>query len=108
VDAAKALAGEALAAHDKAAKQAFREAADSINAHVKTGEIAAEQGSLVAANRKVATVASERFEGGESSYLEVLDAERNLFNSELDLADARRDQWLSVVQAYRAFGGGWK
>jgi multidrug efflux system outer membrane protein len=108
VDAAKALAGEALAAHDKAAKQAFREAADSINAHVKTGEISAEQSRLVEANRKVATVANERFEGGESSYLEVLDAERNLFSSELDLADARRDQLLSVVQAYRALGGGWK
>jgi multidrug efflux system outer membrane protein len=38
----------------------------------------------------------------------VLDAERNLFSSELDLADARRDQLLSVVQAYRALGGGWK
>jgi len=108
VDAAKALAGEALAAHDKAAKQAFREAADSINAHVKTGEISTEQNRLVEANLKVANVANERFEGGQSSYLEVLDAERNLFSSELDLADARRDQLLSVVQAYRALGGGWK
>jgi outer membrane protein, multidrug efflux system len=77
VDAAKALAGEALAAHDRAAKQAFREAADSINAHLKTGEIITEQQRLVDANRKVATVANERFQGGESSYLEVLDAERS-------------------------------
>lgn len=108
VDAAKALAGEALAAHDKAAKQAFREAADSINAHVKTGQIVAEQTRLVESNRKVATVANDRFTGGASSYLEVLDAERSLFNSELELADKRRDRLLSVVQAYRALGGGWK
>ena len=59
-------------------------------------------------NRKVASVASDRFQGGQSSYLEVLDAERSLFSSELDLVDARRDRLLSVVQAYRALGGGWK
>lgn len=108
VDAARARAGEALAAHDRAAKQAFREAADSINAHLKTGQIITEQTRLVEANRKVATVASERFQGGASSYLEVLDAERSLFTSELDLADARRDRLLAVVEAYRALGGGWK
>ncbi|MEO8615484.1 MAG: efflux transporter outer membrane subunit [Luteolibacter sp.] len=108
VDAAKARAGEALAAHDSAAKQAFREAADSINAHVKTGEIVTEQTYLVNSDRKVASVANDRFTGGASSYLEVLDAERSLFTAELELADARRDRLLSVVQAYRALGGGWK
>ncbi len=108
VDAAKARSGEALAAHDKAAKQAFREAADSINAHLKTGQIVAEQSRLVDSNRTVARVANERFQGGVSNYLEVLDAERSLFTSELELADARRDRLLSVVQAYRALGGGWK
>lgn len=108
VDAAKARAGEALAAFDAASKQAFREAADAINAHVKTGQIITEQSRLVASNRKVASVASDRFQGGASSYLEVLDAERSLFTSELELADARRDRLLSVVQAYRALGGGWK
>ncbi len=108
VRAAKAGADEALAAHDRAAKNAFREAANAINAHVKTGEIITEQSALVAANRKIASVANERFEGGESSYLEVLDAERSLFTSELELADARRNRLLAVVEAYRALGGGWK
>jgi multidrug efflux system outer membrane protein len=108
VDAARARAGEALAAHDKAAKQAFREAADAINGHVKTGEIVTQQTHLVDSYRKVASVAADRFEGGASSYLEVLDAERSLFNAELELADARRDRLLSVVQAYRALGGGWQ
>jgi outer membrane protein, multidrug efflux system len=108
VDAAKALAGEALAAHDRAAKQAFREAADAINSHLKAGEIITELSRLVEANRKVASVANDRFTGGESSYLEVLDAERSLFDSELTLTDARRDRLLAVVQAYRALGGGWK
>lgn len=108
VMAAQARAKQALADHDRAAKQAFREAADAINAHMKTGQIVTEQSRLVESERKVATVANERFLGGASSYLEVLDAERNLFDSELQLADARRDRLLSVVQAYRALGGGWK
>lgn len=108
VDAAAARAGEARALYDSAAKQAFREAADALNAHVKTGQIVTEQTRLVESNQKVARVANDRFTGGASSYLEVLDAERSLFNSELALADARRDRLLSVVQAYRALGGGWK
>jgi len=108
VQAAKAAADEALALHGRAARQAFREAADAINDHLKTGEIIAEQQRLVDATRKVAAVANERFQGGESSYLEVLDAERNLFQSELEQTDARRDRLLAVVRAYRALGGGWK
>lgn len=107
-DAARASANEALAAHDRAAKQAFREAADALNAHVKTGQIITERSRLVDANLKVSRVAGERFEGGASSYLEVLDAERSLFGSELALADAKRDRLLAVVESYRALGGGWK
>ena len=107
-DAARARAGEALANYKKASQQAFREAADAINAHVKTGEIAARQGSLVESYRKVAAVATDRFQGGASGYLEVLDAERSLFSAELELSDARRNRLLSVVFAYRALGGGWK
>ncbi|MCU0795308.1 MAG: efflux transporter outer membrane subunit [Akkermansiaceae bacterium] len=108
VEAAKARAGEAMAEHDKAVKQAFREAADAIQTHAKTGEIIARQRELVEANRQVASVASDRFTGGASSYLEVLDAERALFVSELELIDARRNRLLAVVQAYRALGGGWR
>lgn len=107
-EAAKAQAAEALANHKRAALQAFREAADAINNHVKTGEIAQELSSLVESNRKVASVSNDRFQGGASSYLQVLDSERSLFNSELELADARRDRLLSVVRAFRALGGGWK
>ena len=108
MDAARAAAGEALANHQRAAQQAFREAANAINDHLKTGEIITEQSRLVDAKRKVASVANDRFTGGESSYLEVLDAERSLFDSELTLADARRNRLLAVVEAYRALGGGWK
>ncbi|RYD65390.1 MAG: TolC family protein, partial [Verrucomicrobiaceae bacterium] len=74
----------------------------------KTGEIIAEGSRLVSSQKSVSGIALERFQGGSSSYLEVLDAERELFTAELDLADARSNRLRAVVQAYRALGGGWK
>jgi outer membrane protein, multidrug efflux system len=108
VKAAQARAQQLRAVYDKTSQQAFREAADALNAHQKTGEIIAERTRLVNSLKGVASVAQDRFQGGASSYLEVLDAERSLFTAELDLADSRRDRLQSVVQAYRALGGGWK
>ena len=49
-----------------------------------------------------------RYKGGLDSYLQVLDAERNLFTGELNLARLRRDEIVSVVSLYRALGGGWQ
>jgi multidrug efflux system outer membrane protein len=43
-----------------------------------------------------------------SNLLEALDADRNLFDAELNLAQARRDELLTVVQLYKALGGGWQ
>ena len=108
VQAAQASAKIALVAYDTAVQQAFQEAADAFNAYQKTGEIIAEGSKLVASQKNVSVLALERFQGGASSYLEVLDAERELFTAELDLADARANRLKAVVQAYRALGGGWK
>ena len=53
-------------------------------------------------------LASLRYQGGRSGYLEVLDAEREQFNAELQLAQARLAEQIGVVQLYRALGGGWQ
>jgi multidrug efflux system outer membrane protein len=108
VEAAQASAKIALAAYNKAAQRAFQEAADALNDYQKSGEIIAEETKLVASQKSVSALAMERFKGGVSSYLEVLDAERELFTSELDLADACANRLRAVVEAYRALGGGWK
>jgi multidrug efflux system outer membrane protein len=108
VKAAQARARQALAAHEQAAKAAFREAADAIHGHLKSGEIIEERLKLVEALKKVSLVAQDRFQAGASSYLEVLDAERSLFLAELDLADAQSERLLATVLAYRALGGGWQ
>jgi outer membrane protein TolC len=49
-----------------------------------------------------------RYKGGIDSYLQVLDAERNEFSGELALAQLRKNELLSIVQLYRALGGGWQ
>src|SRR6187455_1301979 len=48
-----------------------------------------------------------RYQGGLDSYLQVLDAQRSLFQGELDLTRLRWEELTSVVQLYRALGGGW-
>jgi multidrug efflux system outer membrane protein len=49
-----------------------------------------------------------RYKGGTATYLSVLDSQRSLFVAELTLAQARNDEYQSLVQLYRSLGGGWK
>ena len=58
--------------------------------------------------RESVRLSTLRYRGGLDSYLQVLDAERNLFIGQLDLAQLRLLELQSVVQLYRALGGGWQ
>ena len=48
-----------------------------------------------------------RFEGGYTSYIEVLDAERSLFNAQLSYTQTQGAVFTSTVSLYQAMGGGW-
>jgi len=72
-----------------------------------TSEQRGEQERLVEALRASARLSTERYQGGLDSYLPVLDAQRNLFEGELQLARLHQRQLSSIVQLYRALGGGW-
>jgi multidrug efflux system outer membrane protein len=74
----------------------------------KTAEQRAQEELLVKALRDSDRLSTLRYKGGLDSYLQVLDAERNLFTGELDLAKLRRDELVSIVTLYRALGGGWQ
>ena len=52
-------------------------------------------------------VATKRYKGGLDPFLAVLDADRQLFAAELDLATVQLDQLITLVQLYKALGGGW-
>ena len=108
VDTATGAAQEALARYQQTVQGAFRDVSDSLVEHRKRGEFRVQQELLVESLRDAARLADIRYRGGVSSYLEVLDTERQLFDAELQLAQAQRDELLAVVRLYRALGGGWE
>jgi multidrug efflux system outer membrane protein len=107
VDSAEARTSEAVARYQQSVQLAVREVSDSLVGYRKRREARQEQEKLVDILRSSTKLSNIRYDGGVTSYLEVLDNERQLFTSELDLATSQRDELLAVVQLYRALGGGW-
>jgi multidrug efflux system outer membrane protein len=99
---------EMLAAYEKAIYGALREVSDALAGHDRTREQRIEQEKLVAALSESVRLSTLRYKGGLDSYLEVLDAERSLFQGQLVLAGLKLVELDSVVQLYRALGGGWE
>ncbi|MGI8989407.1 MAG: efflux transporter outer membrane subunit [Bryobacteraceae bacterium] len=99
---------EALALYQKSIATAFREVSDALTAYNRTTEQRAQEELLVKALEDTERLSTVRYRGGLDSYLQVLDAERNLFQGQLDLARLRRDELTAVVNLYRALGGGWQ
>lgn len=99
---------EALLQYEKSIHTAFREVADSLVALSKTREQREQHQLLVAALRESNRLSTLRYKGGMDSYLQVLDAQRNLFQGELTLTQLRYQELDAVVQLYRSLGGGWQ
>jgi multidrug efflux system outer membrane protein len=108
VGSAEARTQAALAQYRQVIIQAFREVADGLVEYRKRQEARAQQEALTLASLNTTRLANIRYRGGVTSYLEVLDSERQLFDAELGLARSRRDELLAVVRIYRALGGGWQ
>jgi multidrug efflux system outer membrane protein len=99
---------EMLVTYQKSIYNALREVADALAAHTRTREQRGEEEKLVNALTQSVRLSTLRYRGGLDSYLQVLDSERNLFAGQLDLAQLRLLELDSVVQLYRALGGGWQ
>ena len=104
---AEAIHGEALVNYQRVIYSAFRDVSDGLAGYAKTNQQRVEQEHLVETLTASAQLAAQRYQGGLDSYLPVLDAQRNLFQGELDLARLRQQEVGSLVQLYRALGGGW-
>jgi len=104
---AEAQQREALVNYQKTIQTSLREVSDALIGHRKTSEQRAQQELLVGALRETERLASIRYAGGLDSYLQVLDALRNLFQGELALARLRQQELAAIVELYRALGGGW-
>ena len=99
---------ESLALYQQTVQGAFREVSDGLIAYRRSREFREKQEENTQAHRDATELANVRYTGGVTSYLEVLYNEQELFNAELVLAQARSDEFLSVIQVYRALGGGWQ
>ena len=104
---AEAQRAQLLASYEKTVQRAFADVEDALVATRTTAERNEAQRRQVEALRNYARLARKRFEGGYSSYLEVLDAESSLFSAELLYSQGRREQLLAHVDLYKALGGGW-
>lgn len=105
--ASEAQARQALAQYEQAVLVAFREVEDALVAVRTVREQREAQLQQVEALRSALNLASLRYKGGLANYLDVLIAQRNLFEAELALMGTHRLHLVSIVQLYKALGGGW-
>ncbi len=99
---------EALVQYEKTIQTAFAEVSNSLIAHQRTRESRSKQEDLVYALQDRLRLAYLRYHGGVDTQLDALDADRDLFSAELSLSQIRLQEVLSVVQLYKALGGGWQ
>lgn len=98
---------QAVILYERSIRQALREVEDALTGYRKAVERLEAAERRTAAQRRVLDLAESRYRGGVAAYLEVLDAQREQFDAELQRAAALRDRLQAVVRLYRALGGGW-
>jgi len=105
---AEAQRDQALVAYERSIQTAFSDVSNALIAHQRTRETRLEQERLVATLEDRKRLAYVRYQGGVDTQLNALDADRDLFATELTLAQVRYSELVSVVQLYKALGGGWQ
>ena len=106
-EAVEAQAKQAVAQYEQTVLTAFREVEDALVAARTAREQNEAQQAQVNALQSALRLAELRYKGGLANYLDVLVARRNLFEAELAMTGSRRLHLVSVVQLYKALGGGW-
>jgi len=99
---------ETVLVYQQSIQQAFREVSDSLVASRKNQEFRAQEELLTNSAQDATRLANMRYQGGVTSYLEVLDSDTRYFDAQLSLAQAQLNERLAMVQLYNALGGGWQ
>ena len=108
VEKAKAQKEQMLLNYQKTIIQSLQEVSDAAIEIIKDKEIVESQKATVDATRTTFDLSNQLYNAGYANYLDVLDAQRNLFSTEIDLSRYQSKQFLSMIYMYRALGGGWK
>jgi multidrug efflux system outer membrane protein len=98
----------AVIQYQQTIQTAFRDVSDALVQYRKFKEIRVQQALLVETLRDRSRLAYLRYKGGVDTLLNALDSDRELFNAELDLTQTKRNELVSLVQLYKALGGGWQ
>lgn len=107
VQQAEAQQQQVLLQYQKSIQVAFQEVSDALASHRNSREQLAIQGRQLQTLRKYLELARLRYDNGYTSYIEVLDAERNLFSAEVAYSQTQGTVYASLVNLYKAMGGGW-
>ena len=107
VNVAEAQVEQARARYEQVILLALQDVEDALVSVRTSREQASAQGAQVVTLRESLTLVEHRYENGLASYLEVLDAQRSLYNAELSLAQAQALELASGVRLYKALGGPW-
>jgi len=99
---------QALLAYRQTIQRAFGDVSDALIGYQQLHEVRVRQEDTVADLQESVRLSNLRYSGGTTTYLEVLDGQRALFAAELTLAQARGNEYQSLVQLYRSLGGGWQ
>jgi Cu/Ag efflux pump CusA len=104
----KAQQEEAVLAYQQTIQQSLREVSDALVGYRKGRDFREQQQLLNRAATDARRLADIRYRGGATSYLEVLDSDTRMFSAEIAVTQAELSELLSLVQVYRALGGGWQ
>ena len=107
VAGANARKAQAAAQYAQAVQGAFKDVHDALSAIAANEALVTTADKRIKALREVLRLANLRYSNGYSSYLEVLNAQRDLTQAESSVIDAKRAQLAGVVALYKAVGGGW-
>jgi len=105
---AKSQDRQALISYRQTIQRAFGDVSDALIGYDKYHGVRERQEQTVKDLQESVDVSMMRYRGGTANYLEVLDSQRSLFQAELTLAQARNNEYQSLVQLYKVLGGGWK
>jgi multidrug efflux system outer membrane protein len=108
IQGARADSEAALAGYEKTVLGALEETENALVTHARSRDRLAEMSEAARESRTAAEIARRRFEGGMSSFLEVLVAEHTQLDAEDQLAQSRTDTATTLIAVYKALGGAWQ